>query len=177
MTWLLENPLPVVFAGIVVEAILGVMLLRTGRGMLLGVMAGVLLLVLAGVGLEWLVVTDTERIEATLKETAAALEANDLQRVQATCCESAVHTRSEAARALNWVRFTGVKITDLQVKINRLTSPPTAKAQFIARVSAVDRKGVFANGTQIIGFTLDLRQQGDRWLISGHELKNAPGGF
>ncbi|KKK85025.1 hypothetical protein LCGC14_2777450, partial [marine sediment metagenome] len=58
-----------------------------------------------------------------------------------------------------------------------LTSPPTAKAVFTARVSARDKKGLFDGTPHLIGFTLKLRRESNRWLISGHELKGAPAGF
>jgi len=177
MTSLLEDPLPILFLGILVEAALGVALVRTGRGVLLGAMAGVLALVLAGVGLEWLVVTEREEVEATLDCGIEALEANDLEAVLACCSPSAEHTRHEARRALDWVEFIDIRITDLDITINRLTSPPTAKAEFIAMVSARDRKQFFGEYARPIGFTLTLRPYDGGWLVEGHELRNAPRGF
>ncbi len=177
MTALLESPMPILLFGIVVEAILGIALLRTGRGVLLAAMAGVLLLVAAGLALEWFVVTDGERIEATLEGVAEALQANDLARTQAFCTESATHTRSEAARAMHIVEFTEVKITDLDITVNDLTSPPTATAVFMARVSVRDKAGLFDGVPRPVGFTLKLRRESGEWLISGHELKGAPAGF
>jgi hypothetical protein len=75
----LEDPMPIILFGIVAEAVLGIILLTTRRGVLLWAMAGVLVLVLAGVGLEWLVVTERERVEATVEGAAAAVRANDRQ--------------------------------------------------------------------------------------------------
>ena len=66
MTTLLEDPMPVIFFGIVAEAILGVVLLQTRRGAVLIAMVAVLVVVLGCVGLERLVVTDTEQVENTL---------------------------------------------------------------------------------------------------------------
>jgi len=178
MAALLESPMPILLFGIVAEVALGIALLRTGRGVLLAAMAGVLLLVVAGLALEWFVVTDVERIEATLEGLAETLEANDLQRVHAFCSESATHTRSEAARAMRMVEFTEIKITDLNVTVNDLTSPPTATAIFTARVSARDKAGLFDGAAPLlIGSTLKLRRESGNWLISGHDLKNAPAGF
>ena len=140
-------------------------------------MAGVLLFVLAGVALEWAVVTEVERIEVTLDGVAAALVANDLQRVNGFLSESAAVTRRQAAKALALYVFNGIEITDMDITVNRLTSPPTANAVFTARVSGRDKQGMFDGAPQLIGFTLKLRRESDRWLISGHELEGAPGGF
>ncbi|HYW78966.1 MAG TPA: hypothetical protein VE890_05285 [Thermoguttaceae bacterium] len=177
MTALLESPLPILLFGIVVLAGLGIALLRTGRGVLLAAMAGVVLLVAAGLALEWLVVTDGERIEATLEGVAEAIQANDLERTQAYCTESNTQSRSEAARAMRMVEFTEIKITDLDITVNDLTSPPTATALFTARVTARDKAGLFDGAPHLIGFTLKLRRESGDWLISGHDLKNAPAGF
>ena len=81
MTLLFENPLRIIFIGIVIEAVLGIVLLRTGRGAMLWAMLGVLALTLAGVAVERLVVTEKERVEMTLDGITSALEANDLTRV------------------------------------------------------------------------------------------------
>ena len=93
MTTLLESPWTVILFGIAAEAVLGIILARTGRGVLIWAMAGVLLLVLALVGLEWLVVTDRERIEATLESAAASVAANDPDGVLETIDGSATEAR------------------------------------------------------------------------------------
>ncbi len=147
MTALVENPMPIIFFGIIAEAVLGVVLLRTGRGAILWVMLGVLVVVLAGVGLEWLVVTQAEEVEATLDNVAAALMANDLDRVFQHVAPEAQPSRSRARYAMGLFKLTGVKINNLKIKINRLTSPPSAKARFIGIISAEDprrtEKGCF----------------------------------
>jgi len=177
MALLIENPLPIILFGIIAEAILGVILLQTGRGVLLWAMGGVLVVVLCGVGLEWLVVTDVERVEAVLGRTVAALEDNDLEAVLACCSESADHTRREARRAIRLVEFTRVKITRLDIQIIRHTSPPMAKARFSAMVAGRDRKGNFGQVKKPIGFTLTLREEPDGWRVTEHVLENAPMGF
>jgi hypothetical protein len=177
VTTLLENPMPVIFAGIAIEAVLAVALVKTGRGFLLYIMAGVLVVVLALVALERLVVTDRERVEMTLDRCAAALEADDLDALLDGIAPEADRTRSEARRAMEWIRFTRIKITDLTVHINELTSPPSARAEFRAVVAGRERRGTLSDITRPIRFHVDLRQEGDRWLITDHRLDDAPGGF
>jgi len=177
MTTLLENPAPAIFAGIAIEAILGIALLKTGRGVILFVMLGVLAVVLGLVGLEWFVVTDAERVEETLDRAAAALQAGDLPGVLDCCHPTAARSRAEARRALDWIEFTKVRITDLKVSINRLSSPPSARAEGIVVVSGHDRHGSFEEMTRPIRFQVELRQEGPRWLVTGHALDSAPGGF
>lgn len=173
MTTLLESPWPVIFVGILVEAALGIALLRTGRGVLLGSMAGVLVLVLAGVALEWAVVTEMERVEETLHSAAAALEAND-----EAVFQYLAPTESETRRLLRWamgrVEFTGIRITHLQISINELTSPPTAQAHLTATVYFRDRLAEIPYERRPVDFTLQLEMRSDRWLVRGYQWHDDP---
>jgi hypothetical protein len=177
MTTLLEDPMPVILFGIVAEAVLGIAVLTTRRGVLLWAMAGVLVLVLAGVGLEWLVVTEGERAEATVEGAAAAVRANDRQGLLQRIHPSA----GDARRLVNWafeqVDFTDAKITHLEVQsINHLTSPPTAKVHVKGIVFFRDRARQDPYGKRPVDLTLELRLQSGRWLISGYEWHDDPRG-
>ena len=77
-----ESPWPLLIVGLVLEAVLAIVLFRTGRGAVLWAMGGVALLVLLGVLIEQWTVTDTKRIRQTLEAAAAGLQANDAQRVE-----------------------------------------------------------------------------------------------
>ncbi len=98
MTIFLESPMPVIFVGIFLESVLGIILFTTRRGLLVAPMAAVLLLVFGGVWLERAYVTETERVEATLDEIAAALKTNDLAKVQSFLAPTA--TDGQRAPAL-----------------------------------------------------------------------------
>ena len=134
-------------------------------------------LVLVGVGLEWLIITDRERVEATFDACTTAIENEDLDTLLSYCEPLALTTRAKAALALNLYEFDEVRITDLNITIIRHSSPATAKAQFTAMVTAQDRTGLLGRYTKPIGFTVTLRDHGNRWLVSGHELQGAPAGF
>jgi hypothetical protein len=174
MTFFLESPWPVIGVGILVEVVLGLILWQTGRGVLLWAMGGVLLLVLGGLLLERLVVTEKERIEATLDGAAAAVEANDLDRVNTYLAADAAEPRTLARWALDRVTFTKVKITRIEITINRLTSPPAAKAEVSGYVSLRDRKGEYPYENHPLSGTVELRQDGNRWLVTGYKLHDDP---
>jgi len=177
MTALVESPWPWIAFGIFAEVGLGLLLLHTQRGVLLLPMGGVLLLVLGGMVLERHVVTDRERVEDCLEGVAAALEANDLQRVLGFISASAVETRSQARRAIDYAQFQQIKIKDLQITVNYLTSPPSARATFTALVTASDRGNLFGVRTLPLEFRVDFRQEDQSWLITGHEVREAPADF
>jgi hypothetical protein len=174
MTRLLEDPMPVILFGIIAEAVLGIILLRTGRGVLLWAMAGVLVVTLAGVGMEWLVVTEVEQVEQSLESAAAAIEANREEDVLAWVDPSAKDTRGMVHWAMRRVKFTKVKISDLEIKVNRLTSPPTAVADLTGMVRFRDRTGQVPYEHYRGKFTLELRRESDRWMITDQTWHNDP---
>jgi ketosteroid isomerase-like protein len=168
MDILFENPLRIIFIGIVIEAVLGIVLFRTGRGALLWAMLGVLALTLLGVVIERLVVTERERVEMTLDGITAALEANDLKRVLSYVAPEAVQTRNRAAWALGRIEVQSAWIYRLEITVNRLTSPMTAKAAFFGHISYRDRQGESPYNNYGSRFVADLRKQGDIWVVTGH---------
>ncbi len=174
MTAWLEDPTAALVLGLLAAVVLAVALVRTGRGIHLLALAGVILATLGLVGLEWLVVTEVERVEATVEAGAAALESNDLPRVLEFCAPEAETPRRAAQWALDHARFTQVKITDLRVTINRLTSPPTATAEVTALLSGRGRGGEFDEPSRPVSLRLFLRPHGDRWLVTGYETDERP---
>lgn len=172
MTLLLENPLPIVFVGIALEAVLGVVFVNTRRGLVVLAMIGVLLLVLGGVALEWAIVTPKEEVEATLDGVADTLEANDLSRLLSDYIHpDAGVTRSRAAFALGLVEVSRAKMNSLEVTVNKLTSPPSAEARFRGVVYFRSKVEQIPYDYYTAEFTVELRQQGDRWLITNHAEK------
>jgi hypothetical protein len=168
MTAFVESPMPVIFLGIVAEAVLATIFASTRQGVILVAMLGVLVLVFAGVGLEWLVVTDREQVEKALYGAADALETNEWPRIEKYLSQDAVRTRDRAMYNLKLVEITSAKISNLQVEVNRLTSPPTAEARFLGVVhydSRVERIPYRYYGAR---FVVELRLENGRWLITDH---------
>jgi hypothetical protein len=168
MTELMENPWYFIFAGIVIEVVLGILLFRTGRGVLLWAMIAVLGLTLLGVLVERLVVTERERVQMTLDGITAALEANDLHRLFTFVAPEAKQTRQRATWALGQVEVQSARIYKVQISINKLTSPPTAKALFFGHIACRDKKGEFPYNNYASNFVVDLRKDGDKWIVTGH---------
>jgi len=168
MAFIFENPWWIICFGIVLEAVLGVLLFRTGRGLLLWIMLGVLALTLLGVLVERLVVTERERVEMTLDGITAALEANDLNRVLSYVSPDATQTRGRAAWAMRRIEVQSARIYNLEITINRLTSPPTAKAVFVGHIGYRDRQGEIPYNNYGSRFAVDLCKQGNVWVVTGH---------
>jgi len=175
MTIFLESPIPILCIGLLAEAVLGLIMLRTGRGVIFWPMGGVLLLVLGGVLLEWLVVTEKERVAEAIDGAAAALEANDEKAMTLYLAKEAANLRAEVHWAMTRVEFTKAKITRLEIDINELSSPPTAKVHVQGYLMFNDRKGEYPYHTQPVKeLTLDLRRDSDRWVITGYTYSDDP---
>ncbi len=166
MTTLLENPMPIVLFGIVVEAILGGFLVTTRRGVLLVPMAGVFLLVILGVVVERLVVTEKERAEQALYDAAAAIQSNDVKRVESFIAKTpGSDVLRRASHYMGLVEFEQVKISGLRVTLNRLTSPPSAEARFNGSARFQDRSGMIPYRYYRSDFKVDLVLEPDGWKV------------
>lgn len=174
MSWFVEDPTPTLVAIVLIEAVLAIALVKTGRGILLAVIAGVGLL---GAGLlivERLVVTDKETVEDTLTAAAQALEANDPQAVQ-QFIDPASPMRNRVASEMSRVTINKATFSRLDVKFNRHTSPPTAEADFMGFINAHDRRGELPYESFAGRFTVRLRREGDRWLMTDYEMHDRTG--
>jgi ketosteroid isomerase-like protein len=171
MHYFTEDPLWMIFLGVVVEAVLGVILFSTGRGWVLWAMIGVALLVLLGLGVEMLIVTDREEVERTIDEVIAALEANDVEGVLRHLAPEARRSRRRAQWALGRVEVQKAVVYNLEITVNRLESPPTARARFFGHIAYRDRKGESPYSNYGTKFFVDFRKEGDRWVVTGHSEK------
>ncbi len=95
MNWLLESPWPILIAGATVEVALIVALVRTGRAALLAAIAGTAVLTGMLLIVERIVVTETERVEATLDEISTTLE-------KTTCRPCSISSRRRQPKSGRW---------------------------------------------------------------------------
>jgi hypothetical protein len=173
MAIFVESPWPILFIGIAIEAVLAFLLLRTGLGKYLIAMIGVALLVAAGLIVERLVVTDRERVEQTLDTAVAAVRRNDLQGALACITPSDHKARTFTTWVFGRVEFQEAYITGLEITVNRLTSPPSAEAKFLAIGRGRDRNGEFPYQGFKRRVTLQMRLEGERWLVTGYNFEDS----
>jgi hypothetical protein len=172
MSIFIESPWPILFIGIAVEAVLAFLLLQTGRGKFLIAMIGVAAIVGVGLIVERLVVTDREAVENTLDAAVAAVKRNDLAGALGCISPSAEAPRNLTRWVFGRVDFQEAHIGDLDIKISRLSSPPTADAKFLAVGKGKDRKGEWPYQGFAQHVTLQLRLEGGRWLVTGYKLED-----
>lgn len=167
----LESPWPILFIGIAIEAVLAVMLLRTGRGYLLWIMIGVAAVVVMGLLVKRLFVTEREAVEQTLYAAVAAAEANDIDGLLKCISPTAKQTQADARWMLNRVEVSSAYVRNPQVLINHLTSPPSAQVRFQAIGQGRDRMAQFPYSTYSRKVTVELHLDGDRWLVTGYDVE------
>jgi len=175
MAWLFEDPKLIVMAGVLVELLLGVALFQTRRGLLALVMIGVLLLVAGLLLVERLVVTDREQVADSLWHAVDAVKAGDLDAVRSAIApDAAPKLWSDVRRTLERFEVIQLKLSGLEITVDRRASPPVARATFRAIASARDRLGQSPYDHFMRRFTVDLRQQGGRWVIVDYEMLDGP---
>jgi hypothetical protein len=171
MTWLLENPWPIIGVGVLVEVLLLATFLNTQRAGFLVAIGAVFGVVLLGVLIEWLVVTETEEVENTLLEVAAALESNDLERVLSYMAPEAEPMRRTARRYLSLIEVNDANVGSPEITFNRVMNPPTAKARFFGTISF--RSGPTAEPLPYENYARHLvvhfRRDRQRWLLTKYE--------
>lgn len=169
MTWLLEDSTPAIVLGVLLEALLALVLLKTGRRAALAAMGGVLVLVALAVLVERWVVTDREQLEELFARLAAALAARDADTVLAAIDPAAARVRSDARRVLAAARLDEVTITDLRIALRPRGQPSTAEADLTARASSRPGRGSPASQSVVGRFLIQLRKEQDRWLIESYQ--------
>jgi hypothetical protein len=176
--WILERPLPILFLGVVLVAVLVGGLVQTGRRWLVPAIGGAVLLTAGMLILERLVVTPAEQVAATLREIAAHIERNDVDAVVESISPGRPALRQEARRHMSLVRISDVTIkANLRVEVLGDRNPPLAEARFNAVIRGTDRAGQL--GTQIYPryFIVNFRQEDGRWRVRGYEMKDPREGF
>lgn len=179
MNWLFEDPTTLIVAGVLMEALLAVAVVKSGRGTLILPMIGVLVLVGLGVLVERLVVTEREQVETTLDGVCQALMANDVEGVLSYIDPQAGDIRSNVRSMLPQAHITDARLFDLIIDVNRHGHPPSAQAHFTGRVKGRFPRGGAGGGEGLLAlrrFTVDFRQEGDRWLISAYQDHGPIGG-
>lgn len=167
----LESPWPILLIGVIVEAVLGLMLLKTQQGRLLLAMIAVAGIVAGGLVVERLVVTEREEVEQTLYDAVAAVKRGNVDGLLGCISPSATMARGQARFVMQRYEVEDAWIRELEITVNRLTSPPSAKAKFMAIGKGRDRQNAFpykAFGDRV---TVDLRREGDRWLVVGYDAE------
>lgn len=164
MTLLFENPIPIYFVGAFFLVITGLTFLaqRTLKSLLW--LAGVAVATLLLLGLERVIVTQREEVEAALAQLLDALEANDMDGVLAAIAVDATEVRADVQSMMPEANLTDTGATMIHIEAEQ---DGQASAQFLGRVDGVHRR----TGHRLFYLDevrLDWRKQGDRWVLTDY---------
>jgi hypothetical protein len=171
MPWLTENPMPVYVIGGIALVVLVVLMLKTGRGMVLAAMAGVVLCMVAAYMIDSFVVTDREQVEKTLFQAAAVAEQNRLEELLDFISPSVPEIR---AQAKSWIsqasRIDDVGVSAIEITVDADKQPVTARAEFrvYARGEARERNNPFPF-QYMTRMRVDFQREGDRWRVIDYQ--------
>jgi hypothetical protein len=169
--WLLESPYTIVALGVALIFALGAAWTASGRQELLYALAAAIVLLFGALITERLIVTDREKIEATLREIAHDVKNNDHRRIIRHIHSSALSIKQKAQAELPKYRFTEFRITKINlIDVDRSADPP----------SAVVECNVVGGGTfHEQGLEMDhvarwvklhlLREKDGRWTVADYE--------
>ena len=171
MTWLLENPWPVIVSGILLQILLAIAYFSLPKRAILIAMGVCAAATIGLVVLERFVTTPAEEVEQALLTLAATLETNDVAAVQEFIAPDAAGVRNAAQRHMPRYQINEVHIArDLEVKVDSTANPPKAVAKFTCRVNANDRKGELPYNNAILEFSITFRKVGDKWLVDEYDV-------
>ncbi len=172
MTWLIESFWPAVTLGVVLELVLAIAFVRTGRSLAIVGMVAVLVVTVGLVALERYVVTEQEEIEDLLFAAEAALERNDAEALLAVFTPASPR-RNEVANVMSRFHVRDAHVgRDLEIRTSALTSPPSAHAFFTGRVEGSDTRGEVPYEQVIRKFAVTLHRSDNRWLIHDYEMSD-----
>jgi hypothetical protein len=173
VTWITEDPLPLLIIGAVGFALLVLGYLASRNGRFLLAAAGLAMIVAALAVTERWIVTEAEQVEAAVWDLAGAVEENDLDAVIQALSPSADHLKQAAQAALPQVRVTAVSIKGLETEVAGTATPRMGTARFRARVefSATELPNQFSHDK----WELTFRREQGKWLLFNAVRSSAVG--
>jgi len=174
MTWFTEDPTPILIAGGIALAVLLVLLLKTGRGIVLVAMGGVIVLMVLALLIDKFVVTDRERVANVIYQAAAAAEQNKPEVVLSFISPSAPGVKAEAQ---HWIgrakKLETVNISAMEVTLDDKAQPPEATAEFRLFARGEVREGQSTYPGQYLGRVwVKLRREAEGWRVISYHRDN-----
>jgi len=170
MNWFVESPWPALLGGGATVLILGVAWWQSRQKFLLWATLAAVGVTAVLLVVQSLVVTDRERIEATLEQARAALQANDRAGVLATVAETpqGKKLRDQLNGYYSYIQFDRVKTgTKRDIEINYHASPPLATVEFLGAAYGKSPPINYAGKFQVTMVLID-----NEWKIETAESEN-----
>lgn len=178
---LMEQPLTIVFGGLLLAAMLIGGLIQTGKKWLLYAVVGVLVLTAGLLMLERSTITPREAVKATLHVIARDLERNDVEAIVQHISAGKTELRDEARRRLGSIEIVEVKIKrNLKVDVTSARGMDVAETSFNAVIRLKDsRYADFLNEDRpnAMFFRVWFKLEDGRWRIRKYETDDPRAGI
>lgn len=169
MTWLTEDPRPILAAGGVALVVLFVFLLKTGRGVVMLAMGGVALCMLLALVIDKLVLTDREQVEMIIAQGVEAATRNDEAAIIALISPASAGMKDDARYWLKRILIEDVTYGGVRIEDGPMSKPPTliARLWFVAK-GKLRRGDTFRD--RVPGkLRIVFQKEGDKWYIVDYE--------
>ncbi len=177
MTWLLEQPVKILLLGGLTVGLLAYAWVHLSYRWLGHACLGAAALTVGLLLLERVVVTEPERIEATLRQIARDVERNDLETILGHVYSGAPETLARARREFPQYEFERVNIKpNIQIALDPTAEPPLAHVTFNVRVDVVElSSGIRFTPARFVAVT--LRKERDAWKVAEYSHEDVLAGL
>ncbi len=184
MNWLFDRPVYVAFLGLMLCVPIAIGWVMSGRKEMLYALAVAFALFVGLLIVERVVVTDREALEATVKQIAYDVQANDHQAVQGHIYSGSPQLKQKVQAELPNYKFIECRITSQPViEVNSKDEPRSAKVSFLA-AAAGDFKyeGMSASASKEAPIRrhiiLHMRKEANgQWTVEDYDHKDITDAF
>lgn len=166
MTWLFENPIPLMVIGGVIAIILLILVYQTGQPRWLYILGGFVLFWGGLLVVEKLVVTPREKLLATIEDGAAAVRANDWNRAATFVAPSSQKTSQKLLAQAKQYSITELSILNRVLKFDNDSNPQKCEVGLLLQIT--EGKSGYHGGAQVTLFFIWDEKTG-RWLVEDYK--------
>lgn len=162
--WFTESAWPPIFVCIGLAGLCVAAWISSGRGRALAAAGGLLVLCPVIYLAERVIVTDAERVEAAVRDIAAAYAERDLDGTLAFVADDATLIQDLVRGTMEAYEVRHLRITDVSINMNG--SGQQAVSHFRANATVSSRRGGFGPTHQPTRWEFTWRREGDAWKLT-----------
>jgi len=169
MTWLFENPIPLIVIGVVIGIVLLILVYQTGQPRWLYIFGGFVLLFGGLLVAEKLIVTPREKLLATIEDGAAAVRANDWTRAATFVAPSAQQTAQKLQTQAKRYTIRELSILNRVLKFDNDSNPTACDVGLLLKIA--EAKSGYEGGAQVSLHFVWFEKEG-KWLVDDYTVND-----
>jgi hypothetical protein len=178
MSWIVEQPIVILFVGAFLVAASGAIWVQTRDRRALIAVGSVVVLTGLWLLVERLVMTDVEQVKQTIRLIASEIENNNVEAVVNHISAENPSLRDEIRKTLSLVTVKKVSVKrNLKATVTRRAAFTSAEARFNAVATVEGRSGLV--GTHVVPrfLVVRLRKEGQQWRVRSYEMSDPRDGL